>query len=229
MFKLLFKKTFVLLSLLIGITSLSFIISEQPVSAGALEQLNLFDNVSCIFPTTAAGTCADGKSAIITSVLTFLRIIASPIAVLVIVWGGYKYFQSSVSGDQAQGLQAVRAGVIGLVLVLISPAIVSILTQTINVTQTGTGPDTVNNLELETGEITKNIVRIVQFMIFLAGSIAVFFLVYGGYKLMIASRGGASQDNVDGWKIIRNALIGLLIVLLATSIVQIVQNLVVSG
>ena len=67
------------------------------------------------------------------------------------------------------------------------------------------------------------ILNIVQLAIYVVGAIALIFLVYGGF-LFIVDPGGSGDGAEKGKKIIFNALIGLVIVVLSTAIVQIVTN-----
>ena len=67
------------------------------------------------------------------------------------------------------------------------------------------------------------ILTVVQYAIYLVGAIALIFLVYGGF-LFIVDPGGSGDGAEKGKKIIFNALIGLVIVVLSTAIVQIVTN-----
>jgi hypothetical protein len=72
-------------------------------------------------------------------------------------------------------------------------------------------------------QIVNLILNIVTWVVYIVGAVAVVFLVYGGI-LFIVNPGG-NEDNVKkGKTIIFNALIGLVIVLLATTIITLVQN-----
>ncbi|MBN1494236.1 hypothetical protein JW911_00690 [Candidatus Peregrinibacteria bacterium] len=64
------------------------------------------------------------------------------------------------------------------------------------------------------------VVYLIQFIIGIAGLIAVLFLVLGGYQYVIS---GLGQDKEKGKKTITNALIGLVVVLVAWVVVNVVQ------
>ena len=86
-------------------------------------------------------------------------------------------------------------------------------TNTCSVDQNATG----------TNGVIAVILNIVQLAIYVVGAIALIFLVYGGF-LFIVDPGGSGDGAEKGKRIIFNALIGLVIVVLSTAIVQIVTN-----
>lgn len=61
---------------------------------------------------------------------------------------------------------------------------------------------------------------IIQYLLGIAGLIAVLFMVYGGFKYVT---GGISEDKETGKKVILHALVGLVIALSAWIIVNFVQ------
>lgn len=64
------------------------------------------------------------------------------------------------------------------------------------------------------------ITSLIQFLIGLAGLVAVIFIIVGGYKYVI---GGLTDDKESGKKTIKFAIIGLVVSLLAWIIVNIIQ------
>lgn len=71
------------------------------------------------------------------------------------------------------------------------------------------------------------ITTILNFVLMLAGIIAVVFIIIGGYRYMTA--GGNEENAEKGRKALVNAIIGLLIVILAFTIVQVVSNALTSS
>ncbi|OGE32830.1 hypothetical protein A3C59_04375 [Candidatus Daviesbacteria bacterium RIFCSPHIGHO2_02_FULL_36_13] len=72
------------------------------------------------------------------------------------------------------------------------------------------------------GKVESFIKTIVSYLTFLAGSVAAGFLVYGGFKYMGAND---NPEHLDGAKrTIANSLIGLVIVIAAYVIMQIVSS-----
>ncbi len=67
-------------------------------------------------------------------------------------------------------------------------------------------------------------VRIIKILLYLAGIVAVIFIIIGGYYIMTA-RGNETQA-LSGRKTLINALVGLAIILLAYVIVQVVINFI---
>ncbi|MEI6728460.1 MAG: pilin [bacterium] len=161
---------------------------------------------------TSSGFSAGALSAFISDISTFLFTLATVISVLVITWGGYKYLFSGLPGDQKDGLDTIRNGIIGLIIVLLAIPIKNIVQLTI-----GGG----EKLNLSTGEIVKTATNLITgFLIPVSTVAAVFFIVLGAYYY-ITARG---DDNLvkKGRDAIRNAVIGLVIALLSTTIVQLV-------
>lgn len=61
---------------------------------------------------------------------------------------------------------------------------------------------------------------LIQFLLGLAGLVAVLFVVYGGFKYVV---GGVSEDKEAGKKIITHALLGLLVALSAWIVINFIQ------
>ncbi len=78
----------------------------------------------------------------------------------------------------------------------------------------------------ETG-IVNILVNVAETLTFIAGGVAVLFLVYGGF-LFIVDPGGSGAGATKGKTIIFNALIGLVICVAAFTIVNILGGLVTS-
>lgn len=69
------------------------------------------------------------------------------------------------------------------------------------------------------------ITYIIQFLLGIAGILAVLFVVFGGLKYVL---GGLTEDKESGKKIITHALVGLLVALSAWIIVNLVQVVLTS-
>lgn len=64
------------------------------------------------------------------------------------------------------------------------------------------------------------VTSLIQFLISIAGLIAILFMVYGGFKYAV---GGLSEDKEGGKKVVLHALLGLVVALAAWIIVSVVQ------
>lgn len=64
------------------------------------------------------------------------------------------------------------------------------------------------------------VIYLIEFLLQIAGLIAVLFVVYGGYKYAV---GGITEDKESGKKIILHALVGLVVAFSAWIIVNLVQ------
>jgi hypothetical protein len=80
-------------------------------------------------------------------------------------------------------------------------------------------PYTKSTSILNTGNVNALIARIISYALYFSGSIAILFIIYGGYLFITA---GANESQAkDGKKTLTNALIGLAIVLLSYVVVSI--------
>jgi hypothetical protein len=73
-----------------------------------------------------------------------------------------------------------------------------------------------------TGNVTELIAQIINIMLYFAGIIAVVFIIIGGYRYMTSA--GSTEGAGAGKKTLINAIIGLVIVILAYVIVRVVTN-----
>jgi Type IV secretion system pilin len=71
------------------------------------------------------------------------------------------------------------------------------------------------------------IVNVIRLMLLFAGAIAVVFVIIGGYQY-IAS-GGNEETAEKGKKTLINAIIGVVVIVLAYAIINVIVNLVGSG
>jgi hypothetical protein len=147
---------------------------------------------------------------IITAILLPL---SSVLAVLVIIWGGYKYMLAGLPGEQKDGLDTIKSGVTGLVVVLLAYTITGFIQSTL-------GPgDGEFGVEID-GVLGVAITVINGFLIPLSSVIALFFFVLGGYYWMTSN--GEEKQVEKAKEAIKNAVIGLVITLLAATIVQMI-------
>ncbi len=82
-----------------------------------------------------------------------------------------------------------------------------------------------NNSLVKSGSIGAIVLRIINIALGLSGIIAVLMLIYGGY-LYITSRGNDAQS-ASGRKTFTNALIGLVIVVMAYAVVQAILSFII--
>lgn len=171
------------------------------------------------------GNFVAGITAIITPFLTditsLLFGIASLMAVLVIVWGGYKYFFSGLEISKKDGMNNIRNGVIGLVTVILANQIVAIVKTVVPSTQAPQG----SFLNIDASGFYPFFTSIVNgFLVPISTACAVFFMIMGGFYWTTSN--GDENKIKKAKKALINAVIGLVIVILAVSIIQIVRFLV---
>lgn len=80
-------------------------------------------------------------------------------------------------------------------------------------------PDTVVDKDTTPQELAKSVI---EYALYLSAIIAVLFIIYGGYQYIFS--GGSDDRAKAGRKTLANALIGLVIVVLAYVIVQVVYR-----
>lgn len=174
-------------------------------TAQTADDLNIL-GTSCFFR-GQPGCTGDG---ILENLIEIAKNFGTVLATLVIIWGGYQYFFSGLIGGQEDGLKAVQAGVIGLLIIQIAPALVDIVT----------GSYTADGFTLD--PIALQINNIVdKFLIPLASIVAVLVVIWGGYQFMFS---GLPQGQQDGLENINKGIIGLVVVLIARPIVAAVKG-----
>ncbi|MBC7472250.1 MAG: TrbC/VirB2 family protein [candidate division SR1 bacterium] len=152
----------------------------------------------------------------LTEITTSLIGLSSIFAIAVIIYGGYKYMFSSLPGAKGDGKDAITNGILGLVAIIIAGPLVELIKATI------TGTSTLN---INKNAIQAFILNIISnFLIPISSIVTIFFFVVGGYY-MLTSGGNAAQFK-KGQDYLRNALIGLIIILASFTIVQLVLYVV---
>jgi Type IV secretion system pilin len=138
--------------------------------------------------------------------------LAAFVAVLVIVWGGYQFFFSSLPGGKANGRETIQNGILGLVAVLLANPIITLIKSIVS------NPTTEKLFDSQ--PVIKFIISFLNgFLIPVSTVVTVVFFVVGGYYYLTS---GANDGNAKkGRDIIQNAIIGLIIVLTAFTLTQI--------
>ena len=138
--------------------------------------------------------------------------LASVIAVVVIIWGGYQFLFSSVPGAKGDGKQTIINGIIGLVVIILASQIIGFVEGVTDVLD----PEVTANIN--DSALVSFIVNITNFILIpVSAAVTVFFIILGGYQYITAKE---TFEVSNARKSIRNALIGFVIVLLAVTIVQ---------
>lgn len=73
---------------------------------------------------------------------------------------------------------------------------------------------------------TQIIIRVIQILLAIAGLVAVIFLIVGGFRYIIS--GGNEETAETAKKTIINAIIGVVVIILAFVIVRVIANALVS-
>lgn len=82
------------------------------------------------------------------------------------------------------------------------------------------------NLPVETN-LTDIILTVVNYLLSIAGLLAVLFIIIGGFRFMTA--GGNEEASDKAKKTIINALVGIVVVILSFAIVRGIANLLISN
>ena len=178
---------------------------------------------------------------LINNVFSFLITISIPLAVLVIIYGGVMLFISGGSEDRIKaGKNAILSAVIGLVIIfgswfiykavfnaitgqsLFSSVPVAMAATEIGSNPTGSGL-LINPPPGIPTDATQLIANITTWILSISGIVATFMVLYGAFLILTA--GGNEERYSSGKKTIFYAVIGLVVIILSSGIVQIVQNL----
>ena len=146
--------------------------------------------------------------------------IAQVLAVLVIIWGGYKYFFSGFDESKKDGLNTVKNGVIGLIVVSIANLLVNLVNSAIP-----TGEDGVQNLADIPQALGDQLFILIEnsssALSNIAGAFCILVIIWGGYKYFQ----GGFDGKAEGIKNIQRGVIGLVVILLANFITGAVTSI----
>jgi prepilin signal peptidase PulO-like enzyme (type II secretory pathway) len=71
------------------------------------------------------------------------------------------------------------------------------------------------------------ITNVINILLFFAGAIAILFVIVGGYQYITS--GGNEEQSEKGRKNVTNAIIGIVVIILAYAIINVIANLVSSN
>jgi type IV secretory pathway VirB2 component (pilin) len=139
--------------------------------------------------------------------------LASVVAVLVIIYGGYQYMFSALPEAKGNGIDTIKKGVIGLIVILLAAPIIDTVKETIKI-QDGNAVVSVNPIV--------DFIRtfFINIMIPVSTVVSLFFIIWGGYKMIISQ--GDKTKYEEGISALKNAVIGVIVVLLSTTIVALI-------
>jgi hypothetical protein len=146
--------------------------------------------------------------AFIQSLFNPLQLLATVVAGLVIIYGGYQYFFGGFD-QKSDGLKTIRSGVIGLAIVLSYQFITTLVT------------NTVSGGNFSTASLTTFLQNITTSLVGLSSIFAIAVIIYGGYRYMFSSLPGVKED---GKKAITNGVIGLIAIILAYPIIELIKS-----
>jgi hypothetical protein len=166
-----------------------------------------------LYQTIDGGTInTGGINALIENIKSALVGLAYAIAVVVIIWGGFQYFLTSIPGQKQDGLKTVFNGVTGLIIIALADNIAKLIQGIVVPAASGDG------FAVNSSGIVNFIVSVTNnFLIPISLALSVFFVVLAGYKWIFAGGDNKAKEAKDSLK---NALIGLVISLLAVTIVN---------
>ena len=165
---------------------------------------------------------------LLTNASNILITLSSVLAIIVVIYSGYKYFFAGADWVKEDGLKGIRNGVIGLIVVLTTKVILTAIDSVFVIRDAATKEST-TLLTLQDGVFKDlrlssflNLVKAVVggIAIPISSAVALFFLVLGGW-FWITSNGDAKQIE-KAQNAIKNAIIGLIVLLLATTITSLV-------
>jgi hypothetical protein len=140
----------------------------------------------------------------------FLYALAGIVAVLAMVYGGYQYVTSPFSKEA--GLKTIQNAAIGLAIILLASVAKNFITATFE-------NETINKDPFIS--LAQQVVS--NFLLPVSSVVTLIFVVYGSYQWMTAQEPSQVKD---AQKTLKNALIGLVIVIASFSITQLIVYIV---
>ncbi len=189
--------------------SINLSAASQVIADATTDVLNFF-STRCFFPGQELpdGSDCSPEDSLSVKILNFLLVLARIIVLLAIIYAGYLL----MLGKEKEGRDALRQSVIGLVLVFLIATLVSLIERSISAKSTQPFAEFVSSI-------------VSNFVIPIAGVLSLAYFVIGGY--FVLTGGGNSNQVSKGWSYMRNAIIGLVVVILSFSIAQIITNVVI--
>ena len=97
---------------------------QQAVCKGA-DGLLIDSNVSATECATASGQTSDGLNALITKIINIFSVIVGVVAVIMIIWGGFRYITSGGdSNNVGAAKNTILYAIVGLIIVALAQVIV---------------------------------------------------------------------------------------------------------
>jgi Type IV secretion system pilin len=158
--------------------------------------------------------CQGGGASLLDQAVNFLLQLGPVLAVIVVLWGGFLYYNSVFDGDNARAQKTVVAGVTGLAIIQAVPLIYTIF-QEIGANNVGSSKSLFDNL---TTILINSILRpAANAGIILGAAAAVVSFVFAGYQYLL-------NDPKKGQTALINAAIGLGVVIGSVAIVALIQT-----
>ena len=212
---------------LMGFVFLAGLLAIQSTQVSAAQNLadvfNFFD-VKCLVPDggpRAANedglpfkhrACKNGGASLLDQAIAFLLQLGPTLAVVVVIWGGFLYYNSVFDGDDARAQKTVRAGITGLAIILGVPIVYGIFQ---DLTAGATSSQSLFTTLTQT--LVGQIIRpLANTGIVLGATFSVLSFVFAGYQYLL-------NDAKKGQEALRNAFIGLVVVLASVAIVALIQ------
>ncbi len=179
----------------------------QVVADASTNVLNFFEN-QCFFPnqTLSNGRVCKSDQALSVRIFRFILNVAPAVAFIVALFASFLL----LIGKEKEGRSWLGKAIIGLVAIFAITTIVGLIEQSI---------------EAKNVNPITDFVRLVvnSFLIPLASIVSLIYFIVGSYKVIFS---GTDEGQVkEGWKYMRNAIIGFVIVLLSFSLAQVIINL----
>ena len=175
-------------------------------------------NIDCLFYTKGITGC-DSKNNFANQILDLMVNLAPVVATLVIVAAGYEYFNDEAL-KKTSSQSTLTSAVIGLVVVYLARPITAVLQNTF-VTKNDN-----KDFFIDPAPLVEFINVFINLLLGMAGIAAVGCIVLGGYEYIMkfVLNAGKSQGQVAPFDLIRNGVVGLLVVIFARPLVTIIQK-----
>jgi hypothetical protein len=189
--------------------------------------------IRCIFPVNCAAdnsTNDNWRFSLVGLIIDFLIGLSPIMAVLVMVYAGYLFYYSSLTGaDDKSARKTIQSAVIGLVIILLVNTyrtyFINFGDGTYSARVANRGDNNPSFLYVVVDIANKILTPLIDIIRYAAITYSVISILYAGYLYYAASTGGDAKKSIDA---LRNAVVGVLIAILSTSIVGLLQNIIAS-
>jgi Type IV secretion system pilin len=207
-----------ILAAVFGIFSIGIMAQAQPINN--IQSLKI-SNLNCIFYTAELQGCDKGSD-FLSQLLRLMENLAPVVATVVIIFAGFEYFADSAL-KKTEASKTLTSAIIGLIVVYLARPITAVIGGTF-ISEPSDSP---SKFFINPAPLVEFINKFIDILLQVSAIAAVVSIIFGGYEYinMYLLNAGKNQNKVAPFELIRNGVVGLLVVIFARPIVSLLQQI----